>query len=83
MGMKEFDFGAWQGVLAPAGTPRAIVMKLNSDINAVLKDPEASGTLVKLGFTPVGGTPEQFRELISSAIDKWGRVIRAAQIKVE
>jgi tripartite-type tricarboxylate transporter receptor subunit TctC len=83
MGMKEFDFGAWQGVLAPAGTPRAIVLKLNSDINAILKDPEASATLVKLGFTPVGGTPEQFRELIASAIDKWGRVIRAAQIKVE
>jgi tripartite-type tricarboxylate transporter receptor subunit TctC len=78
MGMKEFDFGAWQGVLAPAGTPRAIVLKLNSDINAILKDPEASATLVKLGFTP-----EQFRELIASAIDKWGRVIRAAQIKVE
>ncbi|HUP94260.1 MAG TPA: tripartite tricarboxylate transporter substrate binding protein [Burkholderiales bacterium] len=83
MGMKEFDFGAWQGVLAPAGTPRAIVAKLNGDINAVLKDPEASGTLVKLGFTPVGGTPEQFRDLIASAIDKWGRVIRDAKIKVE
>ena len=83
MGMKEFDFGAWQGVLAPAGTPRAIVAKLNGEINAVLKDPEASGTLVKLGFTPVGGTPEQFRDLIASAIDKWGRVIRDAKIKVE
>jgi tripartite-type tricarboxylate transporter receptor subunit TctC len=83
MGMKEFDFGAWQGVLAPAGTPRAIVAKLNGDINAVLKDPEASATLVKLGFTPVGGTPEQFRDLIASAIDKWGRVIRDAKIKVE
>lgn len=83
MGMKEFDFGAWQGVLAPAGTPRAIVAKLNGEINAVLKDPEASSTLVKLGFTPVGGTPEQFRDLIASAIDKWGRVIRDAKIKVE
>ena len=83
MGMKEFDFGAWQGVLAPAGTPREIVAKLNGEINAVLKDPEASGTLVKLGFTPVGGTPEQFRDLIASAIDKWGRVIRDAKIKVE
>ena len=83
MGMKEFDFGAWQGVLAPAGTPRAIVAKLNADINAVLKDPEASGTLVKLGFTPVGGTPEQFGQLISSAIPKWGRVIKEANIKVE
>ena len=38
MGMKEFDFGAWQGVLAPAGTPRAIVARLNGEINKVLKD---------------------------------------------
>ena len=83
LGMKDFDFGAWQGVLAPAGTPRAIVAKLNADINTVLKDPEASSALVRIGFTPVGGTPEQFQQLISSNIDKWGRVIRDAKIKAE
>ena len=83
LGMKEFDFGAWQGVLAPAGTPRAIIAKLNADINTVLKDPEASSALVRIGFTPVGGTPEQFQQLISSNIDKWGRVIRDAKIKAE
>ena len=83
LGMKDFDFGAWQGVLAPAGTPRPIVARLNADINAVLKDPEASATLIKIGFTPVGGSPEQFQQLISSAIDKWGQVIREAKIKVE
>ncbi|MSP98869.1 MAG: tripartite tricarboxylate transporter substrate binding protein [Betaproteobacteria bacterium] len=83
LGMKEFDFGAWQGVLAPAGTPRAVVARLNTEINAVLKDPEANSALVKMGFTPVGGTPEQFQQLISSNIDKWGRVIRDAKIKAE
>ncbi len=83
LGMKDFDFGAWQGVLAPAGTPRAIVAKLNADINTVLKDPEASSALVRIGFTPVGGTAEQFQQLISSNIDKWGRVIREARIKAE
>jgi tripartite-type tricarboxylate transporter receptor subunit TctC len=83
LGMKDFDFGAWQGVLAPAGTPRAIVARLNADINAVLKDAEASSALIRIGFTPVGGTPEQFRQLISSNIDKWGRVIREAKIKTE
>ena len=83
LGMKEFDFGAWQGVLAPAGTPTEVVDRLNREINAILKDPDASATLVKLGFTPVGGTPAQFRELVASAIDKWGRVVREAQIKVE
>ena len=83
LGMKDFDFGAWQGVLAPAGTPRAIVARLNANINAVLKDPEASSALIRIGFTPVGGTPEQFQQLISSNIDKWGRVIREAKIKTE
>ena len=83
LGMREFDFGAWQGVLAPAGTPRAIVARLNTEINAVLKDAEASRSLVKLGFTPVGGTPEQFHGLIRSNIDKWGRVIREAGIRAE
>jgi tripartite-type tricarboxylate transporter receptor subunit TctC len=83
LGMKDFDFGAWQGVLAPAGTPRSIIARLNADINAVLKDPEASSTLIKVGFTPVGGTPEQFQQLIISNIDKWGQVIREAKIKAE
>ena len=83
LGMKEFDFGAWQGFLAPAGTPPAIVARLNAEINAVLKDPAASSALVRIGFTPVGGSSEQFRQLISSNIDKWERVIREAKIKAE
>jgi tripartite-type tricarboxylate transporter receptor subunit TctC len=83
LGMKEFDFGAWQGVLAPAGTPREVVARLNGDINAILKDPDASNSLTKMGFTPVGGTPEQFQQLIGSAIDKWARVVREANIKAE
>ena len=83
LGMKEFDFGAWQGVLAPAGTPRAVIMRLNTDINAILKDPEANSTLVKMGFIPVGGTPEAFQTLIAKDIEKWGVVIKEAKIKVE
>ena len=83
LGMKEFDFGAWQGVLAPAGTPRAVIMRLNTDINAILKDPEANGTLVKMGFIPVGGTPEAFQKLIANDIQKWGVVISEAKIKAE
>ncbi len=83
LGYPEYDFGAWQGVLAPAGTPADIVARLNAEINAVLRDPEAAATLQKVGFTPVGGTAEQFRQLIAAAIDKWGRVVRDAKLKVE
>jgi tripartite-type tricarboxylate transporter receptor subunit TctC len=83
LGYPEFDFGAWQGVLVPAGTPAPIVARLNAEINAVLKDPEASSALINFGFTPVGGTPEQFRALIAGSVEKWGKVVREVGIKVE
>ncbi len=83
LGFPEFDFGAWQGVFLPAATPIEIVTRLNNEINAVLRDPEASAALQRAGFTPVGGTPQQFRELVASTIDKWGKVVRDARLKVE
>lgn len=83
LGYPEFDFGAWQGVFAPAGTPAEIISRLNTELNAVLRDPEASAMLQKVGFTPVGGTIEQFRQLVIGTIDTWGRVVREAQLKVE
>lgn len=83
LGFPEFDFGAWQGVFLPAATPIEIVTRLNSEINAVLRDPEANATLQRAGFTPVGGTPQQFRELVAGTIDKWGKVVREARLKVE
>jgi tripartite-type tricarboxylate transporter receptor subunit TctC len=83
LGYPEFDFGAWQGVFAPAGTPPEIVARLNTEINAILRDPEASAALLKVGFTPVGGTVEQFRTLVAGTIDKWGKVVKEANLKVE
>ncbi len=83
LGYPEFDFGAWQGVFAPAGTPAEIVGRLNAELNAVLKDPAASTTLQKAGFTPIGGTPEQFRQLVGATIEKWGKVVREAKLKAE
>lgn len=83
LGFPEFDFGAWQGVFLPTSTPAEIVTRLNNEINAVLRDPEASAALQRAGFTPVGGTPQQFRELVAGTIDKWGKVVRDARLKVE
>jgi tripartite-type tricarboxylate transporter receptor subunit TctC len=82
-GYPEFDFGAWQGVLLPAGTPPEIVTKLNAEINAVLKEPETRDALIKVGFTPVGGTPAEFRALIAGSIDTWGKLVREVGIKPE
>jgi tripartite-type tricarboxylate transporter receptor subunit TctC len=83
LGMPEFDFGAWQGVLVPAGTPAPVVKRLNAEINAVLQNPEASAMLVKVGFTPVGGSPEAFAKLVAGAVEKWGRVIKDAGVRAE
>ena len=83
LGYPEFDFGAWQGVFVPVGTPADVVARLNTELNAILRDPEASGALQKIGFTPVGGSVEQFRQLVVSTIDKWGKVVREAKLKVE
>ena len=82
-GYPEFDFGAWQGVLVPAGTPPEIVAKLNAEINAVLKEPETRDAPIKVGFTPVGGTPAEFRALIVGSIDTWGKLVREVGIKPE
>jgi tripartite-type tricarboxylate transporter receptor subunit TctC len=83
LGYPEYDFGAWQGVFAPTGTPQEVVARLNTDINAILKSPEGSAALIKLGFTPVGGTVDQFRQLVVATIDKWGKVVKEANVKPE
>jgi tripartite-type tricarboxylate transporter receptor subunit TctC len=81
LGYREFDFASWQGALLPPGTPQPIAVRLNAEINAILKDPEASGALSKIGFDPVGGTPEQFRKVIAETAERWGKVVREAGVK--
>ena len=80
-GFKGAEAFAWFGLLAPAGTPAAVVAKLNSEANLALKQPEIADKLVSLGMTPVGGTPEQFGAFIRADIDKWTKLIHARGIK--
>ncbi|MEO8345479.1 MAG: tripartite tricarboxylate transporter substrate binding protein [Betaproteobacteria bacterium] len=82
-GYPGFDALAWNGVLVPAATPRAILQRLNTEINAVLKDPDVVQKMQASGFALVGGTPEDFAVLIKSESDKWGPVIRKAGVKVD
>ena len=78
-----YDVSSWYAVLAPAGTPRAIVEKLNADIVRVLNMPDVRERLAAMGSTPVGGTPEQFGDYVKREIERWGRVIRESGIKVD
>jgi tripartite-type tricarboxylate transporter receptor subunit TctC len=76
-----FEASIWHGIGAPKNTPAAIVDKLNHEINAVLADPKLKERLANLGGTGLGGSPADFGKLITDEIAKWGKVIRAANIK--
>ncbi len=73
----------WYGIVAPKGTPAAIVDTLNKEINAGLTDPKLKARLAALGGMVLPGSPEDFAKLIADETDKWGKVIRAANIKPE
>lgn len=75
-----YEVYGWYGIAAPAGTPAALVERLNQDISRVLKLPDVRERMTVEGTLPVSGTPAQFRELVRSEVDKWRRIIRQAAI---
>lgn len=78
--LAGFDVRSWLGIAAPRGTPPEIVERLNREIVKVLADPETRGRLRALGAEVRGGTPREFRDLVSREIAKWAGVIEAAQV---
>jgi tripartite-type tricarboxylate transporter receptor subunit TctC len=82
-GVPGFEAGGFLGLVAPAATPPAVVNALNAAAQKSLAMPEVRERLIALASPPVGGTPEQFGQHIKREIDKWARVIRAANIKPE
>jgi len=82
-GFKGYDANTNGGFLAPAGTPKAIVAKLNAEINAALKLPDVRTKLEAAGIEIQGGTPEAYAALIKSDLAKWGKVVKEAGIQPE
>ncbi len=80
-GVPGFEAGGFLGLVAPAGTPQPVIQALNAAAQKSLAQPEVRERLLGLASPPVGGTPEQFASHIQREIDKWARVIRAADIK--
>jgi len=74
---------AWNGVVAPAGTPKAIVDQLNAAIGSALKAPDITERFAAIGMEAIGGTPEEFGAYLKAETAKWAGVIKAAGIKVE
>jgi tripartite-type tricarboxylate transporter receptor subunit TctC len=81
--LPGFEASLWYGFGAPKDTPTAIIDKLNQTINATLADPKIKARLAELGDTVLTGSPTNFAELITADIEKWAKVIKAANIKPE
>jgi tripartite-type tricarboxylate transporter receptor subunit TctC len=82
-GLKGYDANTNGGFLAPAGTPKAIIQKLNTEINAALKLPDVKAKLEAAGIDIQGGTPQEYATLIKSDLAKWSKVIKEAGITPE
>lgn len=78
-----FELYSWHGWLAPMGTPPAIISKLSGELAQIVKSPEIVKVLSDDGGEPVGSTPEQFRQLISTEIDRWRKVVVKSNMKVQ
>jgi tripartite-type tricarboxylate transporter receptor subunit TctC len=78
-----YEASFWTGIGAPKNTPAEIVDKLNKEINAALADPKMKARLAELGVTALPGSPADFNKLIVNETEKWGKVVRAANIKAD
>jgi tripartite-type tricarboxylate transporter receptor subunit TctC len=81
MGYPGYEAGSWFGVLAPAGTPRPIMVRLNKYVVKALAKPELADRLASEGAEPAANTPEEFAAFIKAEIVKWGKVAKAAAIE--
>ncbi|MGB7543680.1 MAG: tripartite tricarboxylate transporter substrate binding protein [Burkholderiales bacterium] len=82
-GLPNFEVTTWYGVLAPAGTPRPIINRLNAELVKIMHAPELKERLAAMATDPVTSTPEEFADLIKQEIAKWGKVVREAGLKAD
>lgn len=81
IGFPDFDVTSWYGIVVRAGTPAAIIQKVQRDMAEALQSDEVKSKLAGLGLEPVGSTPEAFDALIKAQTRKWGEIVRKANIK--
>ena len=82
-GLPNFDVTTWYGILVPAGTPRPIIMRLNSELGKIMHSPEMKERLAGMGTETMTSTPEEFAAYIRQEIAKWGDVVRKAGLKAD
>jgi len=82
-GMPGFEVGAWQGVMVPAKTPRAVVDRLSAEINKALQHPEVKAKLALQGAEPLGSSPDEYAAYVKSELARWARVVKQTGITLE
>jgi tripartite-type tricarboxylate transporter receptor subunit TctC len=82
-GFSEIDMVGWNGVHVPVNTPRPIVQKLNADLNRLLQSPELKQQLVAAGFEPAETSVEEFGAFVKKDIERYSRIIREANIRMD
>ncbi|MFZ9151065.1 MAG: Bug family tripartite tricarboxylate transporter substrate binding protein [Burkholderiales bacterium] len=82
-GVPGYEAGGWNAMLAPANTPRDVVLKINQAVHAALATPRTQDLLAKSGTEPVTGTPEEFGSFLKSEVVKWGKVVKAAGLVLQ
>jgi tripartite-type tricarboxylate transporter receptor subunit TctC len=82
-GVRGFEASTWFGLLAPAGTPREVIVRLNAATARVLNTADVNERFVSEGAVAAGGPPERFGALLKTEIEKWGKVVRTAGVRVE
>ena len=82
-GVPGYDAVGWFGLFAPAGTPAAIISKLNADMNRLIKDKQVTDVLNNAGLTPVGGSIDDMRKLLTEDHERWAAVIKITGTKID
>jgi tripartite-type tricarboxylate transporter receptor subunit TctC len=82
-GVPGFEATTWHGIVSTAGTPPAVINKLNAEINKVLKLPDVNATLTRQGAEVLGGTPQEFAAYIKAEIPKWAKVVKASGARAD
>jgi tripartite-type tricarboxylate transporter receptor subunit TctC len=82
-GLKGFETGSWFGMSVPTGTPKDIIDRLHKEIVRAIANPKISQLFVNLGTHPVSNSPDEFSAFIKAETEKWGKVIRSANITAD
>ncbi|MCW5576902.1 MAG: tripartite tricarboxylate transporter substrate binding protein [Burkholderiales bacterium] len=79
----KYQVNNWHGVIAPKGTPKTVIDRLNAEINKAVKEPEFARRIAQDGLEPAGGTPEEFYTLLKREVAEWAEVVKAANVRAD